>query len=1150
MKKHYIQYLISLACLVYAVFAVYTMMFENRTPFSLKAVGVKLKQGTVVALSSKSAYRPKKDTILIDYPQSKAIMPSTLGYIYYDNNEFVLKTAAAVSKPSKSQGNYFLPFARTMNEGWFEKAVYFDSNQKIPQKVLMERGVKFNSAVGTKETRVSVQLLEHEGDLFVKTNSEGLGVSYLVQSDVSNRFEVVFNHPTATDIPNVFLFSKTTLTDKEFIIDVYASAFSCNYKVLDSNRRIIKEGDQSTKQFIVNDILFELTPKYTIIDEVWLIFSLFCLLYFQWYLLKALTHAQSPAIKSIIALRIAVNNLSFLGIPIYLTALYLSPHRYFYLLAILLLNVSVFISVNWLTKTKVKPTKIGQALLWLFLLGMPIVMYFFTTNENLFGIIPVLHVQKVLIILMLLSTQNEFLKGWKYWYWGRFVFISGYAAAISLISQDMGSLIYTFLAFGLIELVKKTIRLRYAISVSLALVMISAVLFNIFYRHIDDRKLYRIVAPYTLPDDEKLIKFHQGDRETYSSLILNLKNVLANETPLFNDLVIPGNMRSTCFSDFAFYWSLSLGQGWFLALFTLVIAFFIADLTFLLFASTRTMRITKEDSFFLPRTREGEFVRFIIAFAIITFTFPIASNLLMIPITGQSIPALSISSIESAFLALLFLPLTSVFLNPKYIHKATQINYTYHDAQKSRLFALTFVTIILILGLAIRLITLYQTNSTLSWKKENAEQKNLLLKSIPSPTNKTELVNAAKQWIGDDDLTSVHKDKKTTLKNLASLYYSNRPYNQMYPEGAFFSNSTDRLLSQMSVDSIFALKKILISSGGSTPFGSVFRFSQRINEKKITKYTNKYYSSIPEGATSIQPNLTAECAYTLEKHLIKIGDTSKGTIWIVDNQSGAIITNSSIPLTSDKNMAEVHFLIGSLKKSLIAYCALKIDPDYAKWTTEGKNFEQAMQFSENTYWAALLRDVYQKHRKELDETLQADFGLPLHSLTQDAYFDTVPSSFDNSAALDSANLFYRTAIGQQRPYMFRDVVQWYARIASGLKLRLSYRAEETKSEQLAFEESERAILVSALNKVLWGSANGVRLALEKHRINTDGLICKTGTAQLAKSQRNGSSSFILCNQRYTIGIMLKGDLPPNDASMGAKHLFAEMIPLFKKYNIL
>lgn len=628
--------------------------------------------------------------------------------------------------------------------------------------------------------------------------------------------------------------------------------------------------------------------------------------------------------------------------------------------------------------------------------------------------------------------------------------------------------------------------------------------------------------------------------------------MLNQQTPLFNDLIVPGTMRSTSFSDFAFHWSLSLGQLWFVILFASVIVLMVYDLVLLLFAATRSMRINKDESFVLPRKRESELIRFILAFAIITFTFPIASNFLMLPLTGQSIPALSISIIEPAFLTVLLIPITYIFTNPKYIQLSNQVQYRYYDALRSRAFALFVVGLIFVIGLPIRLFTINQTSSVLSWKKENTEQEinNPTLTSIPDPKNKPELVNVAKSWIGNDDLTSVQKDKKPTLKNLASLYYSNQPYNQMYPESGYFVNTAEGLLSQMSVDSIFALKKALVSDGNSTPFGKVFRFTQRINEKSITKYSNKYYSSIPNGAKSIQPNLTAECAYTLEKHLIKIGDTSKGAIWIVDNQSGAIITNSSIPLTSDKNMAEVHYLIGSLKKSLIAYCALKIDPNYAQYTVAGKGFEEAMQTSENTYWASLLREVYKKHPEKLDEILQADFGLPLHSLTRDAYFDTLTSTYDNTAPLDSLNLFYRTAIGQQRPYMFRDVVQWYARIASGTKLRLSYRTEEAKPEQLAFEESERAILVSALNKVLWGSANGVRLALEKHRISTEGIICKTGTAQLAKSDRNGSSSFILCNQRFTIGIMLKGDLPPNDASMGAKHLFAEMIPLFKKYNIL
>ncbi len=1149
MKKIALAF-ISLCCVAYALVALFCMLFQNRTPYTLKAVGLKMTKNRTVAISSRGSHSRNADTVVVEYPKSKAILPSALGHIYHNGSQFILKTNQAISKPDQTQDNFFRPFARTMNEGFFQKPEYFGGNKEIAERFL-KQGVKFNSAVGTVDTRVSVQLIEHEEDLFLKTMSEGLGVSYLVESQKPNSFQVVFDAPTSITIPDIFLFKKTaTSTNEVFFIKVNAFTFNCEFSVEDATHQVIASGDSSHPKFSVKDILFELTPKYSVADAVTLCITLLLVLGFQFLLISYLSNAKSPVIKSNIAIRIAVNNLFFLAIPIYLTSLYLSHNRAFYLLAVLILNASVFVPVNWLTNYTFKATKAGRVALWVFLLGMPFVMKFFTSGESLFGVVPVLHVQKALVLIMLFSTQVNFLNNWKHKNWGRLVAIVGYTSLISLITHDLGSLIYTTLAFVLVELVKKTITLRVALLSAIGLVALSSILFTIFSDQFTDRKLYRIVAPYVSPDSEKLAKYHQGDRETYSYLLLNLKNLLTQSTPLFNDLVIPGNLRSTCFSDFAFYWSLSLGKWYFLVLFLAVIGFLVSDLILLLFASTRAMRISENESFVLPLNREAEFTRFVVAFTIITFVFPIASNLLLLPLTGQSIPVLSISNIEPVFLAVFLLPIAAIFTSTHYIQQR-KVNYQYRDAKKSMTFALFIISGIFALALGIKVATLYRFSDELSWKKEvETPAYNLDLSAI-DPNDKIGLLAAAKQLIGDDELTSVDKEKKTLLKNLTSLYYTNRPHYQNYPEGSYFRLSRKFLQDIASVDSIFSAKRRLVGNGQNTPFGEVFSFRQRINEKPVTKYSNKYYSSIPSDTRSIEPNLTAECALALEMHLGKIGiKSNSAAILIIDNRTGGIVANSSMPLYADKNTNETHYLVGSLKKMLVAYCALKIDPAYKEWRYANKSFTEFLQWSDDGYAAALLRDLLQNHPEQLDDILTNDFGLPLSLTTKDSYFEFRPSESDFSSPLDKNNSIYRHAIGQQRPYMFRDAVQWYARVASGLKLKLNYEGDASVSDKLFMEDDERAYLQSALNKVLWGTASNVRIALESNQVNTHGIICKTGTAQQPNSQRNASSSFVLSTERHTIGIMLKGDLPTNNADLAAKNLFVDLIPLFKRYAIL
>ena len=85
---------------------------------------------------------------------------------------------------------------------------------------------------------------------------------------------------------------------------------------------------------------------------------------------------------------------------------------------------------------------------------------------------------------------------------------------------------------------------------------------------------------------------------------------------------------------------------------------------------------------------------------------------------------------------------------------------------------------------------------------------------------------------------------------------------------------------------------------------------------------------------------------------------------------------------------------------------------------------------------------------------------------------------------------------------------------------------------------------------MYGTATVVRTALENNTIKTDKMICKTGTAENSDRNDNSASSFIIANAHYTIGIMLKGNIPDNSEKLAAKDLFIKIIPLLKKYKIL
>ncbi|MBX7203672.1 MAG: hypothetical protein K1X77_11425, partial [Bacteroidia bacterium] len=93
-------------------------------------------------------------------------------------------------------------------------------------------------------------------------------------------------------------------------------------------------------------------------------------------------------------------------------------------------------------------------------------------------------------------------------------------------------------------------------------------------------------------------------------------------------------------------------------------------------------------------------------------------------------------------------------------------------------------------------------------------------------------------------------------------------------------------------------------------------------------------------------------------------------------------------------------------------------------------------------------------------------------------------------------------------------------------------------------------LQNCFNSVLYGTATKVRQPLINNGIDIHNLFCKTGTAESQNGKGNSSSSFIICSQKYCIGIQLKGRIPESKENYSAKDLFIELIPIFKKYAIL
>lgn len=1151
-NRFYLLVILAAGTVLYAGYSIKSMLFNNRTPYFLECKGVLLDTNKVYAISNID--RKSGDTLFINFPQSKVIMPTTLGYLYFDRQlkEFVLKNNDCVFNAGKGKpDNYFLPFARTLNDELFEKGIYFGGGEIIREDILRERGIKYNSSTGEKENRVSVELLEFSGRIYLKTKDDGVGTRYLVQSNAKNEFAVILNQPVRSNSPNVFLFDNTALGSGAYNIEADAKTFYATVKLKNDNDRILKNLTGGRLIFTVDDFLFTVTPKYTKKFATYYILFLISLIGFQVYFLTRYVKTGSPVIQSLFSIRILLNCIVMLGVPLFLTAYYLSPGRSYFPVLIIVLNISFFISKRLLHN--INPGKYKSVLTtvaWVIVLSAPLLLKLFTHNESLFGVIPVLHIQKIIILLLIYVTQNGFLKFDRHKYKIRIGFILLYSAVIAFITSDIGSILYAAIAMLLVELVRKTIKLRTAALIFGGIAFLVFIGYRIFPEKLSERKYYRLVAAYASPESKNLLVANQADRESYSTLLLNLKNIAEFKAPEFNDVVIPANMRSTSHSDFAFHWSLTFGGAVFFILFLVVIFFLVSNLVLLLYCSIRECRIGENKSFSFPLTREAELVRFLLAFTIISFVYPVASNMVLIPLTGQSIPSLSISNVEIIFLILLLISLSSIFSNEAYIKTNSKAKYYYGDAKVSMKYAMFRILALFFVALLFRIVSLHKADSFMSWKKHITDENIQLSEQIPAAQDKQALVDFGKKVIGNDELTSVGRKKKPILKNLASLYFSNRAYNETIYETKDFKNSSRKLLNQMVVDSIFNTRQKLIS-GEHHPFGAVFSFNQKVNGKQVMKVTNDFYSSIPFYAETIYADLTAECARELEIHLALIGIPGNiGSVMIIENHTGYVIANSSYPLLSEVNSNEIYYFIGSVKKILIAYAALAIDANYRNKIYGGKTFQEFLQYSDDLYAASLLRDLLRNHRRQLESVLTDDFDLPLYSLTDDAYLDTMPEERDFNKELNRNNVIYRQSIGQQKPYKFVDAMKWFTRLASGLKVELTYTNDRKTYGAQSLRKEDRDYLIVSLHRVLYGTAPRVRQALENNNINTDGIICKTGTAEAADKQSNASSSFILSNSEYTIGIMLKGSIPENNARLAAKDLFVSLIPVLEKYSIL
>lgn len=1161
--RHIILLVTSIFSIALAIWATTDILFYNAAPNTIACKGILLKKDKVYLISNRTTLTA--DTINIPFPQASEIMPMTLAALTYNklSHEWVLENLFAPPGTDTTAQAVLLPYCITPDNKRILRP-----GETVTQNTLMNDGIKWNMACGTKKDRVRLKLEKYEQKVLLQTFAEGININYSIKSSDTSVFGVwtSISNPFRNAPPAFRFLQTTTRREEDYQIRCYPNGFRCYYAVTSLSGKQIISGNKRHASFVLGDALFSIERKYTVAFCLGFVAYLLSITGFQVLLFYYSTKLQqsSPLTRVLIMIRIIVNNIVFIAVPLFLTVYFQDSGRWRYPLAVVLFNTTVFLPPIILSIQKREwIVRQYKNLFWFLLFAValaPILLKFLAVNETVASI-PVLHLTKLLIVALYLLLPRVIeelpwlIKKIKYPQTLQILLIALYASAVSVLTSDFGSLIYTLIAIVILQLTKQkfTRKILYIMAAALACYVVLAAVITHSPGLMKKRKYYRIVSPYINPGTETANSANEEDRETNAQLRLITKSNLEGKLPLFSHVAIPKENQSTFFSDYSFAFSFAIGGWAFTGLYLINLAFIIYELLFLIWF-TKPVLIGTNRTFTFPSTPVAGAIRFLAALTLVSFIYPVCSNMMLIPVTGQSIPFLSISNWEVIVFMGLMICLKSIFGNEeRIITNGSSSSYTYGDLLRERNRGFILTICILAAALITRSVFHFFSDSHFEWEKNEALIKKFSRHALPLPEEKDKLITAAVAALHGHPITYVPNEFKLELRYLAFRFHAGKISMQSESQNRNYQCDQQTLLSRMIFDSLISFPSRIIS-GSKHPYGIVYGQTQIVNSKTKYNVSNLYYSGYDiKLHKSINGDLHAECNEALKKHLNMIGvPRNIGCIMIIDNRSGCILTQSSSPLDANTPSYDQLYMIGSVKKPMLGWIALKIAPSYSDSIYEGTTFTDFISNSNDIYAASLLKSLLINSKSDFERLLDHDFGLSMVTRENSGYMDVSPSKRELNKKLDRLNSIYRLAIGQQNPYLFSQVIKWYARMASCQMITPGYNTEALPTV-LHIDSAIYKMLTSKMNQVIQdGTAATVGKELRAAGVRTDEFIAKTGTAEAPNKQYNASSSFIIADKRYTIGIMLSGVIPNNNSGThaSAQHLFIKIIPILKKYNIL
>ncbi len=1151
-----------ISSIVYGAFAFYKIGFKNKAHFTMECKGLKINKNKIYCFSNIER-KFGVDTIQIHYNKAVFVAPlQGLGVLRFDSisKQFVfVLTNELRSTLYNPNENPLAPFCvNKVSEDCYRPLSTINEND-------LKEGLKFNVAGGgVGNTRVNIKIKEYKNSFFLETADQGIGCSYLLQSDSVSKVQILFNTNNNSDlVKNVFSFAELNTDTSNYIVNIYSSFNHLSYSIY-KNAHLVNKAF-TDKKIVIGDALFEFKERINLISILSILSLYFAIFIFQVLLFfNYKKKAKQNMIAAIIAVRILFNAIVFLSIPLFLHAFPADSKRIYFLFFTILLNISFYFSTDIFQAfferiAAKKGFDIFTGLL-LFVVA-PLLFLFGIKNESLRLIpIPVLHLAKFCIVVLFYFLANtaffNTIKNRNVKAILLFFIICGYSLCISLMSSDFSNVIFSTLSMLLILMIKDK-RLLFLV-LPFGVLFILAIKFDIkpSFNFFKDRKFYRVEAFVKQPLES--LNCNEGDRQTVQNLLFSIKNFNETSFDNINNIKILQENRGTFFSDFSTHFSIVLGGYFFISIYSLVLLLMLYNLLFLLFCTIRPTRVKKEIAFVYPISKISGAIQFLLAFTIISYLFPFLSAFNAAPIVGISVPGLSISSVECAFFLILIFSLEAIFNTEKYYKQTKGQGYNLIDLKKSILSSLFLFGVFIVAILCVKFYTLRSYSDEVEWEKLHisASEVDAKITEIDAE-DKEALINLAAELISKKAVVDIPNKIKGSLLDLTSLYYTNKKYSQITFDNPTYKNSTLRQFNRMNYDSLFAFKKEPINSTFS-PFGtSVFGFYQNVNGKSEYNISNPLYSGYYPKSCII-PDLQAEVNFINQNHMTGMGiPENTSQLIVVDNSSGKIICNSIYPFTKSIEPVTPYFFIGSIKKILLAFCALKIDAQYFQKKYRGENgslvsFSYFLSNSDNKYAESLLLDLLLHHKVSFEDILKNDFDLPLYSNQINGYSDVPITDFLTIMRLYKQGKIERLAIGFQQRYQFGTPVKWYARIAALRRLNPTselFFKDTTSSTPIEYDIAAYSNLKTALNAVIMGgTAKDVGDELISLRLSNQ-LYGKTGTAE-KNSTSNYSSCFVCFNQNYTFAISMEGDIPSNKSKETAKYLFCKLIPTLKKYNLL